>query len=176
MKLFNRTLELVGEPPNSRKVWLYLDEMEGSFVFEMWWIAGFAVENLDTFMERDTLPEGLRDRLLENRRSALHDYTQGRRELAEAKLDALEYKCRYHGLRIGMNPLVRKIRKAENDGRAAGIKSGQARPSLLSSIDLRQMKAGMLDDGVDERKIASRLAEKYGCTPDYVRKCLKKRD
>lgn len=174
MKLFNRTLELQGDPQNPRKVWTYLDETEHLFAFEMWSMAGFAVENLDTFMERDTLPQDLRDELLEYRRAALHDYAQGRFDMAVLRLAVLNSECRRHGLLIGMNPLLRKIRKAENDARDAGIKSGQARQSLPSSIDLNQMRAEMLDKGVKERNVTSILAKKYGCGYENMRLALRK--
>ena len=170
MKLFNRTSE------EQEKAWTYFDEDEANFVFEME-LVGLSVSSMDDYIEDDDVPEGIRNKLLENRHEAFHDYKQGKFELAVAKIDALNAKCLYYGLALGAKPILDKRQKFKRSSKAAGIVSGKIRrlsAALPLPSELRKAQRELIASGTELRYTAGILAERYGCSAKHVRKTLKK--
>lgn len=69
------------------------------------------------------------------------------------------------------------VKRIKDGAISGGINSGKARrqKSIIPTPDvLRTRRSELLASGKSERDVASILAKRYGCSPDHIRKTLKR--
>ncbi|MDP3835039.1 MAG: hypothetical protein Q8Q82_13840 [Hydrogenophaga sp.] len=90
-------------------MWAYADQTEACYAVEMHASAGFDLPSIDAFLEDSRLPADIRDHLLETRQESLHDYANGRFELAVSKFETLHARSLYYGQNLAVAPEVRLV-------------------------------------------------------------------